>query len=217
MLLYDIASPDRAAHLLRRLYDDQEGVTRIQTPYFMFYVLEALYRHHKAPLALALIRSRWKPLLDRGATTWWERFDQSGGECRLWSVAPSFELPARLLGISPQQPGFRGVRIAPDPCDLTHAEGSVPSVAGDIRVCWEKAQDDAAFKMEVSIPPKCGARIGIPRLGMKFPEVTLDKEVVWRNEKLFPNRLVREVHLEGDHVFFHIGRGGTYTFTSAKG
>ena len=87
---------------------------------------------------------------------------------------------------------------------------------GDIHVRWERAADGARFDVEVTLPARCKAQIGVPRLGMKRPEVLLNQELVWRNEKLFPNRHVRDVAVEARHIVFCVDCGGTYRFSSSE-
>lgn len=215
-LLYDVAPSDRAAQLSSQLHKDQDSSSGVQTPYSMFYVLEALYRHGVDHLALTVMRSRWGAMLDEGATTWWEHFHPQGSLCHARSAGPTFELSSKVLGVSPSEAGFRTVRIQPYPCDLTWAQGSVPTPVGDAHVRWERAADGTRFEMHVALPARCKAEIGFPRLGMKRPEVLLNQELVWRNEKLFPNRHVRDVALEARHILFCVDRGGTYVFTGGE-
>ena len=86
-------------------------------------------------------------MLDHGATTCWEVYpispvaedgDQlSRSHCHAWSAAPAAFLPERVLGIRPLAPGWTKVLVAPEPCGLEWAEGSVPLPgAGRIDVSW---------------------------------------------------------------------------------
>ena len=50
----------------------------------------------------------------------------------------AWTLTTHVLGITPLADGFKQVRIAPEPGDLTWARGTLPSAAGDVWVSWRK-------------------------------------------------------------------------------
>ena len=94
---------------------------------------------------LAGMRRFWGDMLDRGATTAWEMFEghhrpgiPTRSWCHGWSAGPAWLLPAYILGVRPVEPGWKRVRIAPQPGDLQWAEGAVPTPHGPIRVRWER-------------------------------------------------------------------------------
>ena len=60
---------------------------------------------------------------------------------RLGSV-PLQQFPRYILGVRPSAPGFAAVTINPVPSDLDHAEGTVPTPHGPIRVGWERVDAD---------------------------------------------------------------------------
>jgi len=41
-------------------------------------------------------------MLDQGASTWWEVFDDLWSRCHLWSSAPTWQMSRYLLGLSPR-------------------------------------------------------------------------------------------------------------------
>ena len=76
------------------------------------------------------------------------------------SSAPTYFLSLYQLGVSPEEPGFARVRIAPQPCDLSWARGTVPTPIGDVRVSWSR--DERSFTLEAELPPAMGGRIVLP-------------------------------------------------------
>ncbi|MFD0717597.1 alpha-L-rhamnosidase C-terminal domain-containing protein [Paenibacillus sp. GCM10027626] len=46
-----------------------------------------------------------------------------------------------ILGVKPIAAGFEKIRIAPQPCGLTWAKGSVPTPLGMVEIAWEIVQD----------------------------------------------------------------------------
>jgi alpha-L-rhamnosidase len=85
------------------------------------------------------VSKRWKTMLDRDATTWWETFsgDHLDSFCHPWSSVPAHIALSEILGIKPGSPGFATARVKP----LTHlirsASGTVTTPRGSIHVSWE--------------------------------------------------------------------------------
>ena len=119
----------------------------------------------------------WGYSIAHGATTMWERWDG-------WTAERGFQDPIMnsfnhyafgavtewffdtILGIRPDEPGFRRVRLAPRPGGtLQWAEGSYRSVRGPIRSRWHLEGDEVVFDVDVPsnaagelvLPPECGA------------------------------------------------------------
>jgi hypothetical protein len=47
-------------------------------------------------------RTNWGWMLEKGATTWWEVFDDRWSHCHYWSGAPTWQLSRYGLGLHPQ-------------------------------------------------------------------------------------------------------------------
>jgi hypothetical protein len=128
---------------------------------------------------LGMIRDYWGPQIEAGATTFWETcfpgpVRKTRSHCHGWSAAPTYFLPAHVLGIRPNRPGYREVLIAPQPEDLAWARGVVPvpgpdGPRGEIRCRWEN--DRRAFHLAVDLPAGTPARIELPFAGRARAEV----------------------------------------------
>jgi alpha-L-rhamnosidase len=71
--------------------------------------------------------------------------------CHGWASGPTSWLSRHVLGITPLEPGFARVRIAPDMGDLEWAEGTYPTPHGPVHVRHER-QSDGSIASEVSAP-----------------------------------------------------------------
>ena len=86
----------------------------------------------------------WGYMIQHGATTVWERFEQKRGSNMNSHNHPMYGavdywLYAYLLGIKPSENGFEHFEIAPVfPKGLHYAEGRVETVYGNIYVCWRR-------------------------------------------------------------------------------
>lgn len=156
------------AQLLDSIADKRRDVVPASA-FFSFYVLEALFETGFQGEALNYIGDRWGAMLDKGATTFWERFDSdTAGECwsrcHAWSAHPLYHLSRRLLGVKPVEPGFSRIEIAP--AMPVNARGIVPTPRGDIRISMEVRDATGADSREIIVEIKMPRRTaGIFRLG----------------------------------------------------
>ena len=151
------------------------SVTPITTPFHGLFVTEAAFQYGEDRRALDFIRRYWGSMLERGATTWWEHYEEAlpkglraemgASLCHGWSAGPTYSLPAHVLGVQPLEPGFAVVLVEPRPGDLAWAAGEVPTPHGPVGVRWTCNAD--AFRMNLRLPTTCRARVSLPWAGLR--------------------------------------------------
>ena len=169
--LSDSKKGDRIRHYLT---SDQPRIPS-SGPYFNFYVLQAMARLGMDQEALDLIRSDWGGMLQRGATTWWECFNPTWEEsdicpdslCHAWSGAPTYFLPAEVLGVKPSMPESPVVLIQPRPGDLAWAKGHIKTHAAEVDVEWHS--EPGYFTIDINAPE--GFILGLPVTGFSNPSI----------------------------------------------
>ncbi|HLK24148.1 MAG TPA: alpha-L-rhamnosidase C-terminal domain-containing protein [Caulobacteraceae bacterium] len=129
--------------------DPEAGVVLANT-FYSHFVYEALGAHGRFAAALRLMRERFGPMLDAGATTLWESFAPTASLCHGFSASPTYQLSRRMLGVAPARPGFAEIAVAPDLAGLEHAEGVVPTARGDVEVRLDA--DGDGFVAQVRAP-----------------------------------------------------------------
>ena len=151
LLLYltDCLSETEDAALVQALVEPPAHWQKIGTPFFNFYLFEALERLGRPELILERIREDWGRMLRHGATTTWETFGEPRSQAHAWSAGPAYMLPHLLLGVERTAPGFKRVRIAPPKTDLTWAKGFVPTPFGRIDCSWSREGERPAMRVEV--------------------------------------------------------------------
>jgi alpha-L-rhamnosidase len=153
-----------------------EAPQNVITPYYGFYLLDAMARLDHRPEALRWMRQYWGGMLADGATSFWEAYDPrwDGGQdfhasleadgkkgyyvslAHGWSSGPTAWLMEQLLGIQPTAGGFREVSIRPDRAGLRWARGAEPTPRGPIRVSVEPSA------VRITLPPDTIATISLP-------------------------------------------------------
>lgn len=126
-------------------------------PYFMHFAFEALDRTDLFNDWATRQMRRWKLVPDTQTfTEMWDRGDYS----HAWQCTPTYQMSARILGVSPQAPGYRHVRIQTSLCDLEWAKGSIPTPRGSVRISWERDEDE--FRLRVQVPRGAKATVVLP-------------------------------------------------------
>ena len=121
-------------------------------------------------IATKTTRPSWGYMIEKGATTIWERWDtdtQDGGmngESQK-ILSGNFEgwCYQTLAGINydPQRPGFKHAILRPQPVgDLRWARGAHRSMYGEIRSEWKI--EGGRFRWDVTVPPNTTATAHVP-------------------------------------------------------
>jgi hypothetical protein len=151
---YGLATGDNARNIVNKVMDS--GPANCQ-PYFMHFTFDALARTDLFDRWATRQMRRWK--VNPVTQTFPEMWDR-GDLSHAWQCTPTYQLSARVLGISPAAPGFSRIRIQPTVCDLSWAEGSVPTPKGPVKVRWDRTAE--RFALSVTVPKGTRALIVLP-------------------------------------------------------
>jgi alpha-L-rhamnosidase len=155
-VLSGAAVKDDYAAMWSNVFANIEDVTAYSpaiTPYYGYYVLEAMAELGHRAEALKWMRDFWGGMIAEGATSFWEAYDprwtkhdfhsglQADGRAGYyaslahgWSAGPTAWLSEQVLGVRPTGAGFSTVTIEPELAGLREVEGSVPTPYGVLHV-----------------------------------------------------------------------------------
>jgi alpha-L-rhamnosidase len=128
------------------VWDVEEQMVEAE-PFFRYVVHDGLARAGRADLVAGLCRD-WSVFLDAGETTWPECWT-GGTRCHGWSSTPTRDLVVHTLGITPAEPGYASVRVAPALGDLEWARATVPTPHGPVTV---EARADGTVEVDSPVP-----------------------------------------------------------------
>jgi alpha-L-rhamnosidase len=122
---------------------------------------------------------RYRPMLDSDKACW-EGFQLVRGyqPNHAWTSYPAYIFLKYICGIQPTSGGFATFDVRPETGGLTFAEGTVPTVKGNITTRWEK-KADGQFVLSVKVPANTHAVIYIPKLAGGNFNVTESGKVLW--------------------------------------
>ncbi|WP_194908692.1 alpha-L-rhamnosidase C-terminal domain-containing protein [Catenulispora rubra] len=139
---------------------DTEHLVVGAQPFFRYVVHDALALLGAADRVPDLCRD-WGKLLDAGPTALRETWE-GGSACHGWSATPSRDLLVYVLGITPAEPGYARVRVAPRLGDLDWARGSVPTPHGPVEV----RVDDLSVLVDSPVPVDLSLRDDQPPVSL---------------------------------------------------
>lgn len=130
-----------------------DSITKITTPYFEGYELDAMGQIENCEYIYDMICSYWKGMLDLGATTVYEEYDPklSGIEhyamygdkfqkslCHAWGASPIYLLGKYFLGVSETEAGYKSFTVKPYLGKFEFVKGTVPIKDGKVEVFLSK-------------------------------------------------------------------------------
>ena len=207
-LLCDCVDGERAERCRELMLYPPEGVVKMGSPFFTFFLFEQLAREGRTKEMLEMTRERWGFMIEKGATTFWETFPGFQKDrwtrswCHAWSSAPTYFLTAHVLGVYPEGPGFSVVGIAPHPGDLSKCWGKVHTPRGGVEVGWERGE---RFSLELKVPEEYKVHIVLPCSG----KLSVNGE---RTSPDAPPEGVERIEVVGENTEAWLGRGGNWRF-----
>ena len=160
------------------------------------YIFEVLTRFDSSDLAYELAAQRtypsWGYMVDNGATTLWELWQNKTGPSMNSHNHPMFGsvgawLYKALAGINmaPGSVGFESILFQPQMVrDLRHASGTVQTLRGEVGCAWSRT--DTSVRVEAVVPVGSTAEIVIPKFNLRNAKVTEGGKTVWEKGQYVP-------------------------------
>jgi hypothetical protein len=157
-----VLAGDEARRAMRRCIDEvQHPEIAGSTPYGYFFIVDALCRLGLVAEAVRLVRGRFVPMLERGATTTWEAW---GGELHdslnhAWSAVLPWLAIRGLAGLRAEEPGYARLALAPAIGVLDACRLRVVLPQGPLSLSWSR--EGSEFRIEAIMPPGVAARVQV--------------------------------------------------------
>ncbi|MCE2450509.1 MAG: hypothetical protein J4F35_19765, partial [Candidatus Latescibacteria bacterium] len=197
VLYFALANPRQQVRVAQHLSDDSASDDLWQA----FFVAGALWQAGADAAALAYIQKKWGRLLARPGRTWGEKAGSVAAQS-----GPESLLAAHVLGVVPKAGG--NLEIRPQLSGLERAEGVVPTPYGNVEVAW--GAYGGGFSARLTVPHDGETHLSVPRCDKRFPQIEINGETVWRNEKAHPNFHVQELISQEERVVMVLRRAGQY-------
>ena len=172
--LTDVAEQLRKERISSYLLAPPSDFVQIGSPFMSFFYYETLATAGEAGRIIEDIRHNYGQMVRYGATTCWEMYPNfkenranpnmlTRSHCHAWSAAPAYFLGTQVLGVRRTAPGWQAVEVAPQPCGLSWARGSVPlPERGRIDVDWQLDEAADTIRIRVKHPADIQVTVKIP-------------------------------------------------------
>lgn len=150
-LLFGYVDKAREEKIIKNVILSDE-ITKITTPYFEFYELDAMCKIGNYKYMTDMLNSYWGEMIRLGATTIWEEFDPTkkgiehyemyGGKyekslCHAWGASPIYLLGKYALGVVPTSAGYKTYEVCPQDVGVGGFSGTVPTENGNVFVSFD--------------------------------------------------------------------------------
>ena len=180
-----------------------------------WYLSEAMYRNGEAQHMYNLInqtRSQWGRMVNQGETTTWEDWNGGLSRSHAWSAYPMKFFLSYVSGIESTDVAYSKFQIKPQiEGGLTYAQGTVPTIKGNITTRWDKTTD--GLTLSATIPVNTSAKVYIPCCGSSILQIKEGSTTIWNDGKY--NGGVDGIAYNStttEYVIFDVG-SGSYSFT----
>lgn len=135
-LLTDTVSVEKGRENLKRTLEAKADYAQcsVAMAYYLFRALQKAGLYEETDREWDL----WRNMVKKNLTTCVEDGVNERSDCHAWGALALYELPAAVLGVHPEEPGYETIGIAPVEGCFTWAKGEVATKWGMVKVDWKK-------------------------------------------------------------------------------
>ena len=134
------------------------------------FLMDAVYGAADGDYGLHLLSKEdersWYNMVRHGATmtyeAWDDKFKNNQDWNHAWGAAPANVIPRYVVGVTPLEPGYARMAIAPQTSSLKSVTATVPTIRGGVEV--EINATEEAYSMRVVIPANTMAEVSLPAM-----------------------------------------------------
>jgi len=194
------------------------------TPFFSYFILDALASDKRHDEALEAIQKMWGGMNSLDATCYWENYNPKWPDlyspsmswptmsfCHPWASGVTPWLSNEVLGIQPIEPGFAQYDVIPHLGDLDWVEGTMPTRYGPVSVSHRATVDK--FVTHLDSPQDTVARVGIPKTVQDIRSIHANGALVWDGAGFFATEGLGGIQEDADFVYITGVEPGSYVIT----
>ena len=132
-VLYGIADKNYLKPIMEKVINDTSLIQA--QPYFYHFILNAVSKAGLFDKYGVELLYKWKGISDEADGGYKETFDMKSSDySHAWGATPTYQMPSKILGITPKAPGFSEFDFNPNMCGLKWIKGTIPTPLGLIEV-----------------------------------------------------------------------------------
>lgn len=153
---------------LKKILKGENNVSSAPSPFFMYYVFQALKKHGYYKEIIDCIYRWWGDMVDRGLTTTEEVWKSEAGFhslCHAWSAHPVVHFSNILLGIRQEDVNWKKISFQPTFTHCDYVKGKTATPHGVISSRWKKTRN--RININLHLPGGIEATIKLPGIDIE--------------------------------------------------
>ena len=154
-LLTDTVSVEKGRENLKRTLEAKADYAQcsVAMAHYLFRALQKAGLYEETDREWDL----WRNMVKKNLTTCVEDGVNERSDCHAWGALALYELPAVVLGVHPEEPGYETIGIAPVEGCFTWAKGEAATKWGMVKVDWKK--ENGKFRLDYQAPEGVKVRV----------------------------------------------------------
>ncbi|MSS69971.1 MAG: hypothetical protein EXS64_00630 [Candidatus Latescibacteria bacterium] len=153
LVKFGAAPAEKRRQVMRNAFADRKDIRILPaSAHFSRQAASALFEAGCDDLALAWLKQGFGRMLDAGATTFWETWEDDASQCQGTSGSPVYLFARYLAGLYPLEPGYRKIGIDPHPSGLKHLTATLTTPHGPVRIAWQRTKQGLDYTL--TLPAK---------------------------------------------------------------
>jgi hypothetical protein len=173
LVKFGAAPAEKRAGVMRNAFADRKDIRILPaSAHFSRQAASALFEAGCDDLALAWLKRGFGGMLDAGATTFWETWEDDASQCQGTSSSPVYLFARYLAGLYPLAPGYRKIGVDPHPSGLKRLTATLTTPHGPVGIAWRRTAQGLDYTLTLpaklrDAPVVVSDRAGAVRLTVK--------------------------------------------------
>lgn len=153
LVKFGVAPASKRREIMTNAFAERKDIRILPaSAHFSRQAASALFEAGCDDLALAWLKRGFGGMLDAGATTFWEVWEDDASQCQGTSSSPVYLFARYLAGLYPLEPGYRKIGIDPHPSGLKHLTATLTTPLGLVKIAWGRTAQGLDYTL--TLPAK---------------------------------------------------------------
>ncbi len=147
---FGVAPEEKRQEIMKNAFANRTDIRILPaSAHFSRQAASALFEAGCDELALGWLKRGFGNMLDAGATTFWEVWEDDASQCQGTSSSPVFLFSRYLAGFFPLEPGYRRIGVDPHASGLERLAATLTTPHGLVKVSWERKTEGLDYSLSL--------------------------------------------------------------------
>ena len=147
---FEVAPAERRREIMKNAFSERTDIRILPaSAHFSRQAASALFEAGCDDLALGWLKRGFGRMLDAGATTFWEVWEEDASQCQGTGSSPLYLFARYLAGVYPLEPGYRRIGVDPHPSGLGRLGAKLTTPKGLAEVEWRRTGEGLDYTLKL--------------------------------------------------------------------